>query len=129
MDLQPAKTYLKYYSLLLSLLLCSSIVSAQLTARFSMDKTGGCSPVIVNFSNQTTGASPNATYKWDFGNGNTSTLVNGGAVYTDQQTYTVTLTVQDGSNQSSQQQTVTVYSPPTVDFSVIPAKTCLRMPV
>ncbi|HVU53861.1 MAG TPA: PKD domain-containing protein [Puia sp.] len=129
MHLQPAKTYLRKSSLLLAMLLSGIIASAQLTARFTMDKTGGCSPVIVNFKNQTYGASPNATYTWDFGNGNTSTLTDGGAVYTDEKTYTVTLTVQDGSNQSTYQQQVTVYSPPTVDFSVSPAKTCLGMPV
>jgi len=129
MHLQPAKTYLIKYSLLLTLLLSGIVVSAQLTARFTMDKTGGCSPVIINFKNQTFGASANATYKWDFGNGNTSTLTDGGAVYTEEKTYTVTLTVQDGANQSSYQQQVTVYSPPTVDFSVSPAKTCLGMPV
>jgi gliding motility-associated-like protein len=106
-----------------------TVASAQLTARFGMDKTGGCSPVIVNFKNQTVGASSNATYTWDFGNGNSSTLIDGGAVYAEEKTYTVTLTVQDGSNQSSYQQQVTVYTPPTVDFSVSPAKTCLGMPV
>ncbi|HEY4206527.1 MAG TPA: PKD domain-containing protein, partial [Puia sp.] len=123
------KSYCRKYSLLLGALLSGIMASAQLTARFTMDKTGGCSPVIINFKNQTIGASSGASYKWDFGNGNTSTLTDGGAVYTEEKTYTVTLTVQDGSNQSSYQQQVTVYSPPTVNFSVSPAKTCLGMPV
>jgi len=129
MNPRPAKTYLKYYSLFLSILFTSSIVSAQLTARFSMDKSGGCSPLVVNFTNQTTGASPNAVYKWDYGNGNTSALTSGAAVYTDEQSYTVTLTVEDGGSTSTQSQQVTVYKPPTVDFSVAPVKTCLGMPV
>src|SRR6185503_8026329 len=129
MHLQPAKTYLIKYCLLLAILLSGMAASAQLTARFAMDKTGGCSPVIINFKNQTYGASSSATYKWDFGNGNTSALTDGGAVYTDEKTYTVTLTVEDGASQSTYQQQVTVYSPPTVDFTVSPAKTCLGMPV
>ena len=129
MHLQPAKTYLIKHSLLIAIFLSGMAASAQLTARFTMDKTGGCSPVIINFKNQTFGASSSASYKWDFGNGNTSTLVDGGAVYTEEKTYTVTLTVQDGSGQSTYQQQVTVYSPPTVDFTVSPAKTCLGMPV
>ncbi|HVV03656.1 MAG TPA: PKD domain-containing protein, partial [Puia sp.] len=97
MHFQPAKTYLIKYCLFLAILLSGMAASAQLTARFSMDKTGGCSPVIINFKNQTYGASSGATYTWDFGNGNTSTLTDGGAVYTDEKTYTVTLTVQDGA--------------------------------
>lgn len=130
MNRRPAKTYLKYYSLSLSILLLSSSVSAQLNARFSMDRTGGCAPLVVNFTNQTTGASANAVYTWDFGNSNTSTLANASAVYTDEQTYTVTLTVTDGGNTSSSTQQVTVYKPPAIaGFSVSPAKTCLGMPV
>ena len=101
MDPRPAKTYLKYYSLLLSVLLCGSAAFAQLNAGFSMDRNGGCSPLVVNFTNQTTGASPNAVYKWDYGNGNTSALASGAAVYTDEQTYTVTLTVDDGGRTST----------------------------
>ncbi|HEX9509280.1 MAG TPA: PKD domain-containing protein [Puia sp.] len=94
-----------------------------------MDRSGGCSPLVVNFTNRTTGASPNAVYKWDFGNGNSSALTNGGAVYTAEQTYTVTLTVLDGANQSTSTQQVTVYKPPVVDFTVAPAKVCLGTPV
>jgi len=94
-----------------------------------MDRSGGCSPLVVNFTNRTTGASSNAVYKWDFGNGNSSALPGGGAVYTDEQTYTVTLTVQDGANQSTSTQQVTVYKPPVVDFTVAPAKVCLGTPV
>jgi gliding motility-associated-like protein len=94
-----------------------------------MDRSGGCSPLVVNFTNRTTGASSNAVYTWDFGNGNSSALTNGGAVYTEEQTYTVNLTVRDGANQSTKTQQVTVYKPPVVDFTVAPAKVCLGTPV
>ena len=63
---------------------------AQLQADFTMDKSGGCSPLTVSFTNRTYGASPNAQYKWDFGNSNSSTLANPGAIYKEEQTYTVT---------------------------------------
>jgi gliding motility-associated-like protein len=105
------------------------MASAQLNARFSMDRSGGCSPLVINFTNQTTGASANAVYKWDYGNGNTSALASGSAVYADEQSYTVTLTVEDGGNTATSSQQVTVSRPPTVDFSVAPVKTCLGMPV
>ncbi|MHA4807022.1 gliding motility-associated C-terminal domain-containing protein [Flavitalea flava] len=95
-----------------------------------MDKPGGCSPLVINFTNLTTGASANAVYKWDFGNGNSSALLNGGAVYTAEKSYTVILTVTDGGNTSTRTQQVTVYKPPVItDFTVAPSKTCLGMPV
>jgi PKD repeat protein len=68
------------------------LAQAQLTANFSADKMGGCSPLLVQFTNTSTGASANARYHWDFGNGNTSALQNPGAIFTEEKTYTVTLT-------------------------------------
>jgi hypothetical protein len=75
---------------------------AQLHANFTVDKAAGCSPLTVTFTNKTTGASANAIYKWDLGNSNTSSLVNPAAVYTDEKTYTVTLTVQDARQPAKQ---------------------------
>lgn len=51
----------------------------QITASFNMDKTTGCSPLTVAFTNSSVyeggtqmSASDNATYYWDFGDGTTS---------------------------------------------------------
>jgi gliding motility-associated-like protein len=98
---------------------------AQLQADFIMDKSGGCSPLTVNFTNRSYGASPSAQYKWDFGNSNTSTLTNPGAIYKEEQSYTVTLTVTDNGKTSTKTATVTVYKKPTVDFSVNRPKICM----
>ncbi|WP_276501272.1 PKD domain-containing protein [Terrimonas pollutisoli] len=98
---------------------------AQLTANFSMDKSGGCSPLSVSFSNQSFGASANAIFRWDFGNGNTSALPNPGAIYTEEKEYTVTLTVTDGNQTSSKTATITVYKKPTVDFTATAPKVCI----
>ena len=106
-------------------LLVSLNATAQLKAGFSTDKVGGCSPVVVQFTNQTTGASASATYHWDFGNGNEGVVPNPNAVYTNIGTYTVTLTVQDGTQTSSASQTVTVYAPPAVSFSPSLPKVCI----
>jgi len=107
------------------LLFCSTSLEAQLTANFGIDKTGGCSPLSVSFTDYTTGASGNAVYYWDFGNGNTSALKNPGAIYKDEKTYTITLTVKDGSQTSSKTATIIVYKKPTVDFSVAAPKVCI----
>jgi gliding motility-associated-like protein len=100
-------------------------VFGQLNASFFTDKEGDCAPALIRFSNTTTGATANATYHWDFGNGNTSALINPSASYEMEKQYTVTLTVKDGNSQSSTTKTITVYNKPKVDFSVVNNKFCL----
>src|SRR5690349_14269275 len=98
-------------------------------ADFTVDKAGGCSPLSVVFTNISSGASPNATYQWDLGNGNTSTLKNAGAVYYEEKAYAVTLTVKDGSQSSTLTRTITVYKKPIPDFSFSPNNGCMPMTV
>ncbi|HEY4062560.1 MAG TPA: PKD domain-containing protein [Puia sp.] len=122
----------KYLSRLLPavvLFLAVNPARAQLNANFTADRMGGCSPLSVSFTNTTTGASANATYSWDLGNGRTSVLANPGSVYTTEQSYTVTLTVKDGSLTSTKSVPITVYKKPTVDFNVTPAQGCVPLPV
>ena len=102
-------------------------VNAQLTASFTPDKTGGCSPLAVHFTN-TSSASSAAVYKWDFGNGNTSSLKDPGAVFLDKKSYTVTLTVTDGNQTTSASKTITVYNDPVVDFTSSLNKVCTPDP-
>jgi gliding motility-associated-like protein len=95
------------------------IINAQApVAVFTANTTAGCSPLIVNFQDQSTG-SP-ATWSWDFGNGNTSSLQNPTASYFTPGTYTVSLTVTNanGTNTLTRSQFITVYENPTVDFTV-----------
>jgi gliding motility-associated-like protein len=106
-------------------LCCSATVYGQLTADFTTNTDGGCSPVAVNFTNTSTGTTPSTLYNWDFGNGNSSNLQNPGAVYTKEGVYTVTLTLKDGSSISVKSKTITIYATPTVDFSASSYKGCL----
>jgi PKD repeat protein len=99
------------------LLLFSFSANAQLQAGFTTDKAGGCSPLTIDFTNTTTGASANAIYKWDLGNSNTSALPNAAATYIQEQTYSVTLTVTDAGKSSSATRQISVYKRPAVDFS------------
>src|SRR5689334_14794892 len=94
-------TVVKYSIFTLLLLFSKLFAEAQLKAEFSSDKTGGCAPLIVSFTNQSTGASASATYEWSFGNGNSSILKSPGTIFEKEQAYTVTLTVKDGGQQSS----------------------------
>ena len=99
--------------------------NAQLNADFTVNKTGGCAPLAISFTNTTSGTSAGAVYLWDLGNGNTSTIQNPGAIYNDEKTYTVTLTVKDGAQTSTKTSTITVYTPPLADFTATPVKDCL----
>jgi gliding motility-associated-like protein len=99
--------------------------TAQLNADFAIDKTGGCSPLTVKFTNLSSGTNSATTYTWDLGNGNTSVLQNPSAIYTAAAVYNVTLTVRNGSQTASRTKTVTVYKNPTADFSTPAPKICL----
>jgi gliding motility-associated-like protein len=119
----------RFSCFLFTLLSCGTVAWGQLSADFSMDQPGGCSPLAVSFANKTTGASSRAIYSWDFGNGNTSALTDPGAIYTNEQIYKVTLTVQDGGQISSKTNEITVYKRPTVGFTPSVAKGCLPLDI
>lgn len=69
-------------------------------ANFTVDKTSGCTPLTVNFTDISTG---NITsWAWNFGDGNNSTIANPSHIYTSPGTYTVSLTVSDGSNNDTE---------------------------
>jgi gliding motility-associated-like protein len=109
----------------IALIFFSKFSWAQLKADFTVDKIGGCSPLAITCTNATTGASPNATYSWNLGNGNTSTNSDGAsAIYRTAKTYTIKLTVTDGGNTSEATKQITVYKKPTVDFTTTDVKGC-----
>lgn len=78
----------------------------------------GCSPVEATFTNK----SINATwYLWDFGDGETSSLINPTHIYEFPGTYIVELRAGNGSNEAvSRKHSVVVHPNPTADFSVAP---------
>jgi PKD repeat protein len=126
---RSSKTNLVFLLIVFFLCICSQGSYAQLRADFTVDKTGGCTPLSVSFTNTTSGASANAVYKWDFGNGNSAAITNPAAIFINEQTYTVTLTVDDGGQTSTKTQTITVYKKPTVDFTANTVKDCSPAPI
>lgn len=116
---------LRKYILLAACLCIGYTASAQLNASFVSDKSGGCAPFTIQFTSTTSGASGSAEYLWDFGNGNTSSLPNPAAIYTETKEYTVTLTVKDNGRQSVFTQKITGYKSPVADFSVVANKVCM----
>lgn len=115
--------------LLLGLLASAYQLCAQPVANFSGSPLAGCSPLIVNFQDLSTGGP--TSWNWNFGNGNTSTLQNPIATYFTPGTYTITLTVTNagGSNTLVRTNYITVYEPPTVNFSASIISGCFPLRV
>ena len=113
------------------LMLLAHSLKAQISVAFTPDKTAGCPPLFVSFTNNTTGASALATYTWNFGNGNTITTSDAvtpvSAVYTIGQPDTITLTVNDRGKTFSQSEIINVYKGPTVAFTVNDSIGCLPL--
>src|SRR3954464_15671801 len=124
-----AKDWLMRFICLITGLISGVFAMAQ-TVDFTATPTSGCSPLPVTFKNTSTGFSDQATFVWDFGNGNTSALKDSivGAQYEDEQEYTVTLTIKDNGQTYSKSTTITVYKKPVVDFSVNTVKGCAPLP-
>ena len=72
-------------------------------ANFIASPTSGNSPLIVNFTDQSTNNSTN--WQWDFGDGSTSTQQNPSHTYNTEGTYTVSLTVTNSYGNDSEVKT------------------------
>lgn len=101
----------------------------QVTAEFTT--TGnrkGCSPLVVNFSNQSTGAT---TYLWRFGNGNQSTLANPSVIYATPGKYTVTLIATNGGISDTIVKTdyIEVFQDPIANFTTPVTTGCAPLSV
>lgn len=104
--------------LVCTFLLCTPFIAlGQVTADFNAPITSGCSPLIVNFQNLSTGSG--LSYQWDLGNGNNSVSENPSASYINPGTYTITLTVTGPGGTDTEIKTdyITVFTPPTPNIS------------
>jgi len=84
------------------------------TASFTADHTSGCAGLYVNFTNSSSGAT---SYKWYFGNGNTSVLTSPSTTYLAAGTYTVKLVATGTSSADSTTISITIYDTPVVRFT------------
>ena len=98
---------------LITLALLPIAALAQPVASFTSNYTSGCSPLVVQFTNTSTGAT---SYSWNLGNTVTSTQQNPSTTYVTAGTYTVTLTASNGSQTSTITHTITVNPSPVVNF-------------
>ena len=118
------------YALAVLLFMCWQLnAGAQLSANFNASPVSGCSPVVVNFTDLSTGAP--TQWKWDLGNGVISTLRNPSATYFNAGTYTVKLVISNTAGADSIVKTdyITVYPNPVVAFSASDTTGCFPLPV
>ncbi|MEO7801845.1 MAG: PKD domain-containing protein, partial [Ginsengibacter sp.] len=102
---------------------------AQLSTHFSSTSTAGCSPLLIQFSDASSG-SP-TKYKWDLGNGTKSLLKNPAVTYFEPGQYTVKLVISNasGSDSITRFQYITVYSSPIPNFGSTITSGCFPLPV
>lgn len=101
---------------------------AQVIANFTYTATpaSGCAPVSVNFTNTSTGA---ATYSWNFGNGNTSTLTSPGATYNNPGVYSVVLTASNGASSNTHTVSISAFANPVPSFTTSAMPSCVGQAV
>lgn len=96
-----------------------ALFAQSMSADFKSNITQGCSPIVVNFQDLSSGNIKH--WKWDFGNGATSTKQNPSTTYFTPGTYTVTLTVfnedETDSSKTVKSAYITVYEEPTINFT------------
>ncbi|MGG9972708.1 PKD domain-containing protein [Ferruginibacter sp. SUN002] len=111
------------------LFVLSFTVKAQLKADFSSFPESGCSPLLVQFFDNSTG-NPDQ-WRWDLGNGTTSFLRNPSVTYFTPGQYAVKLVVRNASGADSIVKTnfITVYAKPLVEFSSNVTAGCYPLPV
>jgi len=74
----------------------STSITKSLEAKFTANLTQGTAPLTVQFTDQSTG-NP-SSWKWTFGDGDSSMVQNPEHIYQSAGTYTVKLTISDGTN-------------------------------
>jgi gliding motility-associated-like protein len=120
---------LKKGLVLVVLVLCIITAHAQPVADFTANKLSGCSPLSVQFTDNSTGGA--TSWSWSFGNSNSSTLQNPSATYVVPGTYTVSLTATNsaGSNTKTRLAYITVFTPPVANLTTSVTGGCAPLTV
>lgn len=123
------KKYCSKWLLACLLILLSNIACAQPVAKFSGTTLTGCAPILVHFTDESTG---NPDYwKWDLGNGTISYLQNPSVTYLIPGNYSVKLVVKNilGADSVVKTGYVQVYAAPVPDFSASQTNGCNSLTV
>lgn len=109
-------------AIVLNLIFVASSDAQAPVANFTANVTSGCSPLVVQFTDISTG-NP-TSWLWDLGNGSTSSVKNPTSTYVDPGTYTITLTATNASGSTTKTSTITVNQPPVAKFTSTDTSGC-----
>ena len=125
-----ATPVVKYHLFIVLLAIFSFSAKAQLTADFTATPLSGCTPLVVKFTDQSSG-SP-TLWRWDLGNGTISFLPNPSVTYFNPGQYNIKLVVYNAAGDSNviiKTQFITVHAAPAVAFTANPLTGCFPLPV
>ncbi|MFT3678968.1 MAG: PKD domain-containing protein [Ferruginibacter sp.] len=120
--------YLRYVFILT--LLCAVTFSyGQLKPNFKASQTEACAPVLIQFSDLSSG-SPDK-WKWDLGNGTVSSLPNPSVTYFNPGKYTIKLVVQNtaGADSVVKENYIVIHAAPVADFTALTTTGCTPLTV
>lgn len=115
-----------------ALALCSFFapVYSQITPDFTVSKTEGCVPLIVDFENISRIDTSKVSVRWQFGNGNQSAeKIFTQAVFTQPGDYQVILTITENGTDYTQIKRVTVFDNPKANFYADIRSGCIPLEV
>ncbi len=120
---------MRFFKHYIFLFLHLSVISlyAQPLADFTADKSKGCAPVLIKFTNESTQGP--ISYSWDFGNGSTSTEENPSLLFSFPGIYTITLTASNVQGSTSKSITIPVYASPDAEFIANKTALCGYSPI
>jgi gliding motility-associated-like protein len=130
----PMRTTVTFYRkrafLLLFICFATHYATAQLQAAFTATPLSGCAPLLVRFTDQSTG-NP-TSWNWNLGNGTTSIIQNPSVTYFTPGTYNIKLVVRNAANTAdsiTKTDYITVHARPTVSFTASDTTGCYPLPV
>lgn len=109
------------YLYALIIFLFTGVTALAVTANFTVDYSSGCSPLVVHFTNTSTGAT---SYFWNLGNSITTTSTSPSTSYLVVGTYTVTLTATGPGGSDVKTMVITVHPNPVVSFVASDTTVC-----
>jgi len=121
------KPYIAAFMLIAALLFAGIAAFAQPQARFSANTTSACAPVLIQFTDESTG-SPNY-WKWDLGDGTISYLQNPSGTYLHAGNYTVKLLVKNSAGEDSLARVhyIQVHAAPVVTLAATLTSACHQL--
>ncbi|MDX2285532.1 MAG: PKD domain-containing protein [Bacteroidia bacterium] len=108
------------------------VTVSRLKANLRADIRGGCVPLEVAFQDSTESPYPLASWRWDFGDGHSSTAAQPVHTYTDTGRYTVRLIVTNSGGCTDtivRQHYISVGRPPVTQFAADTNRACALLPV